>query len=682
MGSVACRGRCDLGDHRRPVSRQRRSSPDGPRRGRLHPDADPHRAAPISPPSASRTTTRTTRARCPWAPTEPGACRSAGTWTCSGSRSRHRSTVVITADPSASGAEGIQLADAALELGDHVREDEHRQGARPTGRRADGVRRAPAAGGLRGLGPARTVRVRAAAIRRHRVRHRPRAGDPFVDPAASPSAALPAELTLTTTTPEVAAYWRDGQRVDATLQVAPGAGDGLDLDSRRPPAITPGGSRCPEHVTVPATGLDVPLTIHVPSDAWRDIPVRITVRARTPTEAKRARGSRSCPARTRRRCPPEAYWPIPDSLAGRARCGVARRGGRSRPGTGATHWKSTTSSSSRGRGSPSTSPDGGPVIIDVDLAGDDPVPVVGTSSIRWVVQARTAADRVPSSCPVARWPDVHPGPGRELGPQTLEQAFVLPAPVDARFARLRSTAAGAARADPWTSASGRSWHGPAGALDRAARPRRSGPRRSHRGERAGIPDGVRHARRQRHEPADGPHQGRSSQRIAVGFADDRAAQITGLRWQDQAGSDPEARISTVGVEVAEDSPLGPWRTLGRGTHARGGWERPPFDLSEPTWARFVRLTLAGASDADVRPRSCRERSRSWSARPTTSIGRSSVNGVSRVHGASMRSLVPAPLEAAAQDVDVGDTADAARPIARARSPTAVSPEAPTPTGTG
>ena len=154
-----------------------------------------------------------------------------------------------------------------------------------------------------------------------------------------------------------------------------------------------------------------------------------------------------------------------------------------------------------------------------------------------------------------------------------------------------------------------------------------------------------------------------AQQLVIGFVDDRAAQITGLRWQDPAGSDPAARFSAVEVEVALESPLGPWQGLGtwRLDRAADGTV-PPFDLADPTWARFVRLRAIGSMDVESR---WELPGKVWVLeRPTDDVYRSILGqwGQSSPRGIH-ESLVPAPLEAAAQDVDVGDTADAARPIA-------------------
>jgi Mg-chelatase subunit ChlD len=571
--------------------------------------------------------------------------------------------VVISADPSASGGDGIQLADATLELeitsattslvkvpapaagGPTVFD-----GLLPQADYEVWVRPAPSESGLPPTGDI----VYSIDLER---------ADPFVDPAASPSAPLPAELTLTTTTPEVAAYWRDGQRVEATLHIAPGAGDGLDLDLEATTSHHAWRVEIPAHVTVPSDGLDVPLTIHVPSDAWRDIPVRITVRATDAGGAQASAWTEIVPRQDPAPVSEEAYWPIPDALLGGLDAASLAVGGRSPTG----NYREDQAHDDlviAGTGYSQYFPNG-PVTTTVDLAGDDPVPVAGTIidplGGAGTFGGRPRAFQLLLSLDGETYTSVLSG---ELGPQALEQAFVLPEPVDARFARLEVDT---------------SWGGTSGPVDigewKVVAPPGWAP----------SPDGFDLA-----DPVRGGHISASepeyrtandmlsatdtnvrtvlinagaSQRIAIGFADDRAAQITGLRWQDPPGSDPAVRIPSVGVEVTEDSPLGPWRDVGTWQLVRAAdGSVAPFDLPEPTWARFVRLTLPGATDAD----------KYWDLpsklsileRPTDDVyrsilgqwGQSSPRGIHEV-------LVPPPVDTSAEDVDVPDTADAAAPLA-------------------
>ena len=86
--------------------------------------------------------------------------------------------------------------------------------------------------------------------------------------------------------------------------------------------------------------------------------------------------------------------------------------------------------------------------------------------------------------------------------------------------------------------------------------------------------------------------------MAIGFRDDRAAEVTRLEWVDPVPSAADRRWEEVRVTVALDGPAGPWRDLGTWTLTRGGdGSVAPFDLPEGTWARFIRLDADGPRQA-------------------------------------------------------------------------------------
>ena len=90
-------------------------------------------------------------------------------------------------------------------------------------------------------------------------------------------------------------------------------------------------------------------------------------------------------------------------------------------------------------------------------------------------------------------------------------------------------------------------------------------------------------------------------RWAIGFADDRAAQLTGLEWVDGPGGDPAQRFEQVDVAISTESALGPWLELGTWTLAAPRTAASPRSaFPEPTWARFVRFT-ADAPGGDRLP---------------------------------------------------------------------------------
>jgi hypothetical protein len=84
----------------------------------------------------------------------------------------------------------------------------------------------------------------------------------------------------------------------------------------------------------------------------------------------------------------------------------------------------------------------------------------------------------------------------------------------------------------------------------------------------------------------------------IGFQHDRVALLTRLEWVDPSDSDPATRIRSVTVEASLAGPLGPWTAVGTWKLDR----RPdgsvvPLELAAPTWARFVRLTGSKVGEA-------------------------------------------------------------------------------------
>ena len=79
----------------------------------------------------------------------------------------------------------------------------------------------------------------------------------------------------------------------------------------------------------------------------------------------------------------------------------------------------------------------------------------------------------------------------------------------------------------------------------------------------------------------------------LAFFNDRAAEIEELRWIDPPGAEPAELIPAVALAVSTDGPLGPWREIGTWRLQRSSEGVEPLRLSSPTWARYLRFTLAG-----------------------------------------------------------------------------------------
>ena len=236
-----------------------------------------------------------------------------------------------------------------------------------------------------------------------------------------------------------------------------------------------------------------------------------------------------------------------------------------------------------------------PPEITVDLAGEKPVPVVGF--LLNPMGCFNNPDRVPQRFELMLSQD-----GKEfthvlegvLEQKAIEQAFALDKPYPARHARLRLL-----------SSQGNKYNVCLGEWKVVAQPGFS----PWKGGGANLADlelgghvvwaspwfywqyilsGQGRNKSIRPDP-----KGNIS--WAVGFQHNRAARITAFEWRDwvkEKASSSEKAIGEVQISISEDSPLGPWRSLGIWKlDAKEATSR--FELKQPVWARFVRFSLPG-----------------------------------------------------------------------------------------
>jgi hypothetical protein len=426
--------------------------------------------------------------------------------------------------------------------------------------------------------------------------------DPFLVPGAQPPPALPATLALGTATTRVAAYIAQGQRVDGVLAITNDSDDDLSLALQAATTDLRWTVELPAEASVPSGAtIEVPITVDVPPDAWRDIPVRVTVAGRTRTGAQSSAWVDIEPVQDVAPVSPTQAWPLPKALLGGLDVGSAALGGvpggtvrdeelvhdgYAVAGTGLHAWL-----------------EGGPLELTVDLAGDDPVPVVGTI-LNATAGAGTLGTRPREfelwlSLDGDDWSLALSAQATTL---TAEQAFALAAPVEARFARLRILSDWG---DPnmqldlgeWKVVASPGW-APPGPFDVA-----SGILGGHVvWTEPDLPDPAMAAILDGSDTQlldDSWYEPDGTQRLVIGFRDDRAAQVTRLEWVEQDGTDPALRFARAQVGVSTGSPFGPWRSLGTWDLSLGpDGLVAPFEPSEPVWARFVHLTLEVPADQD------------------------------------------------------------------------------------
>jgi hypothetical protein len=307
-----------------------------------------------------------------------------------------------------------------------------------------------------------------------------------------------------------------------------------------------------------------------------------------------------------------------------------------------------------------------PVEITVDLAGDDPVPVVGTiingTAAYGALGARPREIELWLSADGTTWERALQA---EATTVTTDQAFALPAPVEARFARLliRSNWGephGYVDLGEWKVVATPGW-APAQEVDVAAGAQGghvvwTAPDMSDRYMEAILDDSDTELL------DDAWYDQVMTQELVIGFRADRAAELTRLEWVDQQGTDPALRFARAQVSVSTGSPFGPWRELGTWELAQGpDGAVAPFGLPDGTWARFVHLTLELPPDQERGYRTLPARIRAIE-RATDGTYRSILGewGQSSPRGI-FEALVADPLAAGAADEVDGpdDAADAA-----------------------
>jgi hypothetical protein len=418
-----------------------------------------------------------------------------------------------------------------------------------------------------------------------------------VPSTAGPSVALDAPSV------EVAAFWPSGQRIAGTMTVkAEDGGSGpLRLDATTSDDRWSVVLSTAEVTAQAGAEAAVPLEVLVPRDVAADRPVRVTVRARAPDGASGTAHIDVTPDREAGPLAPYRAWSVPDQLLGgldlaSPALGAVVLGSVDPDGEAALHdGFAPTDGGLWG-------PIGGlPLELMVDLAGDGPVPIAGTilNAMSEDPRFRHAPDafELELSLDGVDWgPALSGSLERAIG----DQAFVLPEPVDARFARLRILSTHGEDASrislgEWKVVAQPGTPSPLEPVD-LAEPARGGhvawtePQlgrielaTSLIDEDATVLEAVAA------EP-------RTALSWVVGFHEGRAARITSMEWTDPGATDPALRFERLDVAISEDGPLGPYREVGAWELERAAdGSVTPFVLDAPTWARFVRFTTEPTS---------------------------------------------------------------------------------------
>lgn len=419
----------------------------------------------------------------------------------------------------------------------------------------------------------------------------------FGQPTPPPN--LPVDVALSVESDQVAAYWPAGQRVDGSVTLTATGPDPVDIaldaqTSHYAWTVEPG--MLTVHLE-PGQTFSVPWTVHAQADVWADIPVRITLRARDATGRQRTAFVELTPGRETDPVHPEQAWSVPDALLGGLDAASLAMGATPVVALDADQESRLHDGVTPTGGGMDMNIAGLPVTLTVDLAGDAPIPVAGTildplagvSTFAFIprrFELLLSSDGVEYQVALSG----------ELSPLPIEQSFVLPEPVMARYAQLRVLTS-------WGDAMGfrlvlGEWKvvaSPGAAVGPSPLDIATGSRGGHVswmdpqstfGDPALAPDLLTE------DPRPWQILAEPGTRLtwAIGFHDDRAAQVTQLEWVDPAGSDTSGRMNSVDLAISTVGPSGPWVDAGTWTlHRAADGSVTPFTFADPTWVRFLRF---------------------------------------------------------------------------------------------
>ncbi|MEO0424999.1 MAG: hypothetical protein AAF184_21870 [Pseudomonadota bacterium] len=419
----------------------------------------------------------------------------------------------------------------------------------------------------------------------------------LADPLAADGAALSdVAVAIVGELPTVGAYHPLGQRVPLALDVHNTGSTAERLEVLTETSDVGWRLRAAAQTLdlAPGERTQVDVVLDVLPDARTDTPVLVSLGVRN---AEGAIASTSASTLAVCGAPPVSarrLWSLPDALLGGTNAAWA--------GLGATIVDETRHSPpgidgiiTRTKGAWMATPGD----FTVDLAGTAPLTVLGT------VLHPTGSDKV--GVQLRRFELLLSDDGTEyrsvftgaLRADAVEQAFVLPAPERARFARLRlidniAENGGAIGFGEWKVIVAESPReilgGPLNIADHAV-----GGHTVYSTPYVG--GGCCHTTFNTEKDdgqftrADTPYE------WVMGFRDNRAARIEHIQWRDgeNVGSSRRA-VQQVSVSISMDSPVGPWTALADWQLSREQPDVADLPLAAPVWARFVRFVAAPLED--------------------------------------------------------------------------------------
>ncbi|MGA8205788.1 MAG: hypothetical protein WB812_14810 [Woeseiaceae bacterium] len=420
---------------------------------------------------------------------------------------------------------------------------------------------------------------------------------------------LPAELALALDVEQVSAFRLDGQRVGGMLRVTNTGDDPIEAEL----AAATSDYRWHADLQQPrisaraGSTTEVPVTIHVPADAWADRPVRISVRARDASGRQAETWTELGVDRDAAPVHAEQYSAIPATLRGGFNAAWNPFG---------AEWSADT-------------PKGGymDVVRDglvfpgihaewggdndgwteadapkwtLQLPGDAALPVAGVAINHFGTTGAYFDIRKATLLLSEDGSHFVEALRFETLPVKTEQYFALERPMPARFARLRidstfqEQSSQRVFAAEWKVILEPGFDLSAGTGFNLAEPELGGHVVWDAPPEFYSPTGIL-VDENKSESA-GMDRGPTKDYV-IGFYQDRAAQITRIEWR--YPKDLEERwkqFDRAEVSASLESPVGPWLPLGV-IDLAGGKIVGTLELPQPAWARFVRFTAYKNPDA-------------------------------------------------------------------------------------
>jgi len=422
-------------------------------------------------------------------------------------------------------------------------------------------------------------------------------------PVANPSREnLPVSLELTLNTNEVAAYRRNGQRLEGNLLLHNESDNAQSLQLEAATSDYRWAVNVGESSVSIEAGAEVlvPVVINVPEDAWADWPVRTSIRAFDADKRQVETYQEVTAGRETPLVNPQWGWKLPMELRGGFNVAWSPLGSRlvgnydSSLGNGFENIFNGIDVRGRGlilRGGWKDAQPYRDIIIE--LAGGQPVEVAGTAINLFNNESVWVDLRELDLALSMDGKTFTPVLNKKLQPIKTEQYFTLDEPLTARFARLRlehtfdgndrnqiNLAEWKVIARPGVDISqGQGFN--LADLDLGGHIVYSRPQVSVHWDQTLL----------RQEKAEGAVSLNASQGLefVVGFHHNRAAQISKLEWEKSSAPEHHSRFTQVQVAVSLESPHGPWKPLGI-LDLAGPDLTAVMTLDQFEWARFVKFT--------------------------------------------------------------------------------------------